>query len=138
MEDLFKSFAEELELRKARDPFANFPSKQTPSAKDAKDKEITDKMRERAGRQGKLESDVKAGKAKPLSEDERHDMSHNLAVHDMKQRYKFDDAKLSDLLNGDGAKSDRLQDELNDNHDTHQTKTDAELTAAHDKVFSKK
>jgi hypothetical protein len=62
MKDLFKSFAEELELRKARDPFTDFPSKQAPSAKDKKAEEITDKMRERSGRQGKLESDVKAGK----------------------------------------------------------------------------
>lgn len=74
MEDLFKGFAEELELRKlekAKDPFANFPSKQGPSAKDRKANEITNKMREKSGRQSKLESEVKASR-KPGPNDVKH------------------------------------------------------------------
>jgi hypothetical protein len=132
MEDLFKSFAEELELRKARDPFANFPSKQTPSAKDKKAEEITDKMRERAGRQGKLESDVKAGK-KP-SEDERHNMAADLAH-----------AHVSNKLGIDGNSDKEIEDHgTNDFYDKVANKVDElknmphkDLRDLHEKVYGK-
>ena len=51
------------ELEKARDPFTDFPSKKPESAVDKKSREITDKMRERAGAKDKLKSDVKAHRA---------------------------------------------------------------------------
>ena len=58
-------FEEVLEkaLAKARDPLneENYPSSKPESAVDAKSREITDEMKERSGRQGKLRERVKAG-----------------------------------------------------------------------------
>jgi hypothetical protein len=150
MKDLFKSFAEELELRKARDPFTDFPSKQAPSAKDAKDKEITDKMRERAGRQGTLDSDVKAGKRESsrmptCGNDEKScDMDNSDAdtecqschatIHNIASKRAFKDHGISD--NHKGPIPDKVLDSVDDHFERLQEMPKKKLYALHHKMFN--
>ena len=65
MEYLTKSRNGQWTLRKARDPFTDFPSKQSESAVDVKSREVTDSMRERAAAPQKLVDQVKSGGRSP-------------------------------------------------------------------------